>query len=62
MMVFAFWLNQAIMLSLARHDATPLKATLRELPDLPRHAQWATFLRNHDEVDLERPHRANGTR
>lgn len=54
MMVFAFRLNQSIMLSLARQDATPIKATLRELPDLPRHAQWATFLRNHDEVDLER--------
>ncbi|MDQ7904429.1 alpha-amylase family protein [Phytohabitans sp. ZYX-F-186] len=54
MMVFAFRLNQAIMLSLARQDASPLKATLRELPELPLHAQWATFLRNHDEVDLER--------
>jgi maltose alpha-D-glucosyltransferase / alpha-amylase len=54
MMVFAFRLNQAMMLALARQDATPIKATLRELPDLPRHAQWATFLRNHDEVDLGR--------
>jgi len=30
------------------------RATLRELPDLPRHGQWAIFLRNHDEVDLGR--------
>jgi hypothetical protein len=29
-------------------------ATLRELPDLPRFGQWATFLRNHDEIDLGR--------
>jgi hypothetical protein len=29
-------------------------ATLRELPALPRYGQWATFLRNHDEVDLGR--------
>ena len=53
-MIFAFRLNQAIMLALARQDAGPLIATVRELPELPRHAQWATFLRNHDEVDLGR--------
>jgi maltose alpha-D-glucosyltransferase / alpha-amylase len=53
-MVFAFRLNQAIMLALARQDARPIRETLRQLPALPRHAQWATFLRNHDEVDLGR--------
>jgi maltose alpha-D-glucosyltransferase/alpha-amylase len=42
------------MLGLARKDARPIAATLRELPPLPRHGQWATFLRNHDEVDLGR--------
>jgi maltose alpha-D-glucosyltransferase/alpha-amylase len=54
LMVFAFRLNQAIVLALAREDARPVAATLLELPDLPRHGQWATFLRNHDEVDLGR--------
>jgi maltose alpha-D-glucosyltransferase / alpha-amylase len=54
LMVFAFRLNQAMVLALARQDARPVAATLRELPDLPRHGQWATFLRNHDEVDLGR--------
>ena len=54
LMVFAFRLNQAIVLSLAREDRRPVAATLRELPDLPRHGQWATFLRNHDEIDLGR--------
>jgi maltose alpha-D-glucosyltransferase / alpha-amylase len=54
LMVFAFRLNQAIVLSLARKDRRPVAATLRELPDLPRHGQWATFLRNHDEIDLGR--------
>ncbi|MGN9907772.1 alpha-amylase family protein [Phytohabitans sp. LJ34] len=53
-MVFAFRLNQAIMLALARQDATAIRQVFTELPDLPRHAQWATFLRNHDEVDLGR--------
>jgi maltose alpha-D-glucosyltransferase/alpha-amylase len=54
LMVFAFRLNQALVLSLARKDRRPVVATLRELPDLPRHGQWATFLRNHDEIDLGR--------
>jgi maltose alpha-D-glucosyltransferase/alpha-amylase len=53
-MLFAFRLNQALMLSLAREDATPIRQTLAALPRLPKHAQWATFLRNHDEVDLGR--------
>ena len=54
LMVFAFRLNQALILALARQDARPVAATLHELPSLPRHGQWATFLRNHDEVDLGR--------
>jgi maltose alpha-D-glucosyltransferase/alpha-amylase len=54
LMVFAFRLNQALVLSLARRDRGAVAATLRELPDLPRHGQWATFLRNHDEIDLGR--------
>jgi maltose alpha-D-glucosyltransferase / alpha-amylase len=54
LMVFGFRLNQALILALAREDARPVTATLRELPALPRHGQWATFLRNHDEVDLGR--------
>ena len=54
LMVFAFRLNQALVLALARRNRRPVAATLRELPDLPRHGQWATFLRNHDEIDLGR--------
>jgi maltose alpha-D-glucosyltransferase/alpha-amylase len=53
-MIFAFRLNQAMVLGLARQDSRPIAATLRELPRLPRHGQWATFLRNHDEIDLGR--------
>jgi maltose alpha-D-glucosyltransferase/alpha-amylase len=54
LMIFAFRLNQAMVLGLARQDSRPIAATLRELPRLPRHGQWATFLRNHDEIDLGR--------
>jgi maltose alpha-D-glucosyltransferase/alpha-amylase len=51
-MLFAFRLNQAMMLALARREAGPVSKALADLPDLPHEGQWATFLRNHDEVDL----------
>lgn len=51
-MLFAFELNQALMLALARKDRKPVQTAMETLPRLPRHGQWATFLRNHDEVDL----------
>jgi maltose alpha-D-glucosyltransferase/alpha-amylase len=52
MMLFGFRLNQALMLALARQDADPVRQTLKALPLVPGEGQWATFLRNHDEVDL----------
>lgn len=51
-MIFAFRLNEALMLALAREDARPTVAALLATPRLPNGGQWATFLRNHDEVDL----------
>ena len=51
-MLFAFRLNEALMLSLARQDVTAVAEALTSLPPPPRNASWATFLRNHDEVDL----------
>jgi maltose alpha-D-glucosyltransferase/alpha-amylase len=51
-MLFAFRLNEALMLSLARQDVTAVAEALTSLPPPPRHGSWATFLRNHDEVDL----------
>jgi maltose alpha-D-glucosyltransferase/alpha-amylase len=42
------------MLALASEDATPVRDALEATPDLPEGGQWATFLRNHDEVDLSR--------
>jgi maltose alpha-D-glucosyltransferase/alpha-amylase len=53
-MIFAFGVNQATMLALARRDAGPLRRALEALPTPPPGGQWATFLRNHDEVDLGR--------
>jgi maltose alpha-D-glucosyltransferase/alpha-amylase len=53
-MMFGFWLNQHLMLALARKDATPLQKALAELPLPPPSGQYANFLRNHDELDLGR--------
>lgn len=53
-MLFDFMLNGRLVLALARGDAEPIIDALRDTPALPPHAQWATFLRNHDEIDLSR--------
>jgi len=53
-MLFDFLLNDAMVLALARGSAEPLVIALRQTPHLPHPGQWATFLRNHDEIDLSR--------
>ncbi len=53
-MLFHFMLNQHLFLALARESAEPLKKGLAMPPDIPEVAQWALFLRNHDELDLGR--------
>jgi glycosidase len=51
---FDFVSMQRLFLSLARKDAHPLAAALRDRPDLPPTAQWANFVRNHDELTLDK--------
>ena len=53
-MMFSFLLNARLWLALARQTAEPLIESLTDLPRLQPPAQWATFLRNHDELDLSR--------
>ncbi|MBA2699905.1 MAG: trehalose synthase, partial [Nocardioidaceae bacterium] len=53
-MLFAFLLNTKLWLALARRDSEPLVEALQALPRLPAMAQWASFLRNHDELDLSK--------
>ena len=53
-MMFNFILNQRTFLALARADVGPILQALAETPAIPETCQWATFLRNHDEVDLGR--------
>ncbi len=53
-MLFNFLLNQRQFLAMARSDAGPIISALEAAPTIPDSCQWATFLRNHDEVDLGR--------
>ncbi|MBO3736415.1 alpha-amylase family protein [Actinoplanes flavus] len=53
-MLFDFMLNARLVLALARRDPEPIIDALRDSPRLPAGGQWATFLRNHDEIDLSR--------
>lgn len=53
-MMFNFLLNQRTFLALARGEAAPIVQGLAETPVLPQGCQFATFMRNHDEVDLGR--------
>ena len=50
----AFLINQRLWLSLARGRAAPLEDLIRRLPVPPHDAGWATFLRNHDELTLDK--------
>jgi maltose alpha-D-glucosyltransferase/alpha-amylase len=52
-LVFNFSVMQRIYLALARQDATPVEEALADLPPVPFDSQWATFLRNHDELTLD---------
>ncbi len=49
-----FLINQRLWLSLARGKAAPLEDLIRHLPVPPHDSGWATFLRNHDELTLDK--------
>ena len=53
-MMFNFFVNQHLFYALATHDIGPLVEALEATADIPPTAQWAHFLRNHDELDLGR--------
>jgi trehalose synthase len=52
-MIFDFVAMQNLYLSLARRDAGPLATALKNRPRIPQDAQWANFVRNHDELTLD---------
>jgi len=53
-MCFDFIGMQKLYLSLARSDPAELTKALRERPEPPEEAQWGTFVRNHDELTLDK--------
>nr|WP_055507768.1 alpha-amylase family protein [Nonomuraea pusilla] len=53
-MCFDFIGMQHAWLSMARGEAEPLGQALRERPKPPQDCQWAMFLRNHDELTLDK--------
>ena len=53
-MMFDFIGMQNLYLSLARQDARPLAEALQERPEISPDCQWASFLRNHDELTLDK--------
>jgi len=53
-MLFDFIGMQKLYLSMARADAGPLAEALLSRPDISAACQWATFVRNHDELTLDK--------
>jgi maltose alpha-D-glucosyltransferase/alpha-amylase len=51
-MAFHFPLMPRIYMALAQEDRHPITDILRQTPEIPDGAQWAVFLRNHDEMTL----------
>jgi maltose alpha-D-glucosyltransferase / alpha-amylase len=50
---FHFPVMPRLYMALAKKDRTSLVDILAETPPIPENTQWATFLRNHDELTLE---------
>lgn len=51
-MAFHFPLMPRIYMALAQEDRHPITDIMRQTPEIPDGAQWAIFLRNHDEMAL----------
>lgn len=52
-MAYHFPLMPRMYMAIAQEDRHPIIDILRQTPDIPESCQWATFLRNHDELTLE---------
>jgi maltose alpha-D-glucosyltransferase/alpha-amylase len=52
-MAFHFPLMPRMYMAIAQEDRHPITDIMRQTPDIPDGAQWAIFLRNHDELTLE---------
>lgn len=52
-MAFHFPLMPRMFMSVRMEDRYPIIDILEQTPQIPENAQWALFLRNHDELTLE---------
>ena len=52
-MAFHFPLMPRMYMAIAKEDRFPITDIMRQTPEIPDKAQWAIFLRNHDELTLE---------
>jgi len=52
-MAFHFPLMPRLFMGLRMEDRVPIVDILQQTPAIPETAQWALFLRNHDELTLE---------
>ncbi|MGN6375621.1 MAG: maltose alpha-D-glucosyltransferase, partial [Sphingomonas sp.] len=52
-MAFHFPLMPRMYMAVAQEDRFPITDIMRQTPEIPSDAQWAIFLRNHDELTLE---------
>ena len=53
-LLFNFLLNNSLYLALVRQEAAPVVHCLKKTSQLPENVQWVNFIRNLDELDLER--------
>jgi maltose alpha-D-glucosyltransferase / alpha-amylase len=51
-MIFNFFINQNLFLSLAKEDTTVIGRALKALPKIKNDHEWLNFLRIHDELTL----------
>jgi maltose alpha-D-glucosyltransferase/alpha-amylase len=52
-MAFHFPVMPRLFMALRREERRPIVEIIQQTPDIPETAQWAIFLRNHDELTLE---------
>jgi maltose alpha-D-glucosyltransferase / alpha-amylase len=52
-MAFHFPLMPRLFMALRMEDRFPIVDIIQQTPEIPAGAQWALFLRNHDELTLE---------
>ncbi|HSJ15006.1 MAG TPA: maltose alpha-D-glucosyltransferase [Longimicrobiales bacterium] len=52
-MNFHFPVMPRLFMSIQMEDRFPIIDILKQTPPIPENSQWATFLRNHDELTLE---------